>query len=259
MGPLLKKRPPLARRGCLRRYQGGARSVMRLLCFPWAGGGASAFRRFAVHFPETVEVLVVQYPGREDRFHEKRLHRMDLIVKHVLDDVIHLFDRPIVFFGHSMGALVAYEMAQAVKAKLGREPRMLIVSGSGSPSTEGMYERCPNTASEEEFIADIRRLGGTPREILENPQMMRALLPVLRADYEVLDTYVCRPTMPLSCTLVACAGDKDTSVSRETMEAWFRYTTGPCKQHWFNGDHFYLSSQPLVLAQQVKEWIARME
>lgn len=252
----LKKQPISAQRGCLRRYGGGPRSLMRLVCFPWAGGGASAYRRFSFQLPETIELLAVQYPGREDRYRECPLLRMELIVNHVLDDLIPIFDRPLVFFGHSMGALVAYEVAQALKAKLCREPRMLIISGSGSPDREGSYERCASMASEEEFIDDIQRFGGTPHEIVDDRQMMRALLPVLRADYEVLDTYACRPATPLSCPLIACAGNQDPSVSREAMEAWQQYTTGPSQVHWFSGGHFYLCSQLRALTQCLQEWIA---
>ena len=225
-------------RGCLRRYGGGSRSMVSLICFPWAGGGASAYRRIASHLPEAVEFLAVQYPGREDRFDEDRLVRMDRLVKHVLDDLIPIFNRPLVFFGHSMGALVAYEVAQALKTRFGREPRMLIVSGSGSPDNEGLYERCAGDANEDDLIANMQRLGGTPPEILGNRQMVRALLPVLRADYEVLDNYEPSPAIPLSCPMIACAGDEDPSVSPLTMQAWRRYTSGPYKEHRFGGDHF---------------------
>lgn len=255
MRTLSEKRPKSDARGCLRRYRGGSQSLVRLVCFPWAGGGASVYRRFASHLPETIELLAVQYPGREDRFSEHRLRHMDLLVQHVLDSLIAMCDRPLVFFGHSMGALVAYEVAQALKARLAHEPRMLIVSGSGSPDTEGTYTRCAAGASEEELIADIHRLGGTPREILEDKQLVRTLLPVLRADYEVLDTYVSSAAAPLTCTLIACAGDNDPSATRASVETWRQYTLGPCRHHWFNGDHFYLCSQPLVFAQRLREWI----
>jgi surfactin synthase thioesterase subunit len=228
---------------------------VRLVCFPWAGGGASVYKRFAAYLPGTIEMLAVQYPGREERFSETRLVRMEHIVRAVIEDVIAIFDRPLVFLGHSMGALVAYEVAQAIKTRLGREPRMLIASGAGSPDTQASYGRCASNASDEEFISDIRRLGGTPRAILDNPQMMRALLPLLRADYAVLDTYVSRSGSPLACEIMACCGDQDPSVSNATLTAWRNFTTGPFRKHWFRGDHFYLSSAPEQLAAGLREWI----
>lgn len=254
INPTARKLTP-NRHGSLRRFSGGIQSHVRLVCFPWAGGGASVFRRVAIHLPEIIELLAVQLPGREDRFGESPLLRMDLIVKHVLDDIISVADRPVVFFGHSMGALVAYEVARAFKAQFGREPQMLIVSGSGSPGSEEAYERCAGTAGEQEFIADMRKLGGTPREILEDAQMMRTFLPVMRADYEVLDTYVHRAAGMLSCPLIACAGTEDPSVSQESMDAWCQHTTGSCRQHRFGGDHFYLLSQQTALAQCLQEWV----
>ncbi len=253
--------PVVTHRGCLRRYGGGSQSLVRLVCFPWAGGGASAYRRFASHLLPTIELLAVQYPGREDRFHEGQLRRMGLIVHHLLDDLAPRggrSDRPMVFFGHSMGALVAYETARALQERYGYQLQALIVSGSGSPDTQGTYTRCPFMASLDEFIADIRRLGGTPREILEDRAMMQALLPALRADYEVLDTYVspAQSAVTLSCPIIVCAGDQDPSVSADIMAAWRRYTTGAYQLHWFSGNHFYLHAQPQILACRLQKWIA---
>jgi pyochelin biosynthetic protein PchC len=251
----MDKRAFARQRGCLRRQGGGEQPQVRLICFPWAGGGASAYRRFASLFPGEIETLAVQYPGREDRFEEDKLLRMDSLVKHVLDDLVHIFDRPLVFFGHSMGALVAYEVAQALKQKSGREPRQLIVSGSGSPDNEGSYERCPADASDDDLISNMQRLGGTPPEILGNKKIVHALLPVLRADYEVLDNYSPVQATRLSCPIIACAGDADPSVSPVSMKAWRQYTTGAYREHWFTGDHFYLNAQPKVLARSLREWV----
>jgi len=244
-------------RSCLRRFSGGPQSRVRLVCFPWAGAGASVFRRFAGQLPESIELLAVQLPAREDRFSEKGLVRMETVVAQIISDLIRLSDRPLVFFGHSMGSLVAYEVAQSLKINFGREPEMLIVSGSGSPGSEEIYERCPGNATEEEFIADMRRLGGTPPEILADRQVMRTLLPAIRADYELLDTYEHRRLAQLSCPIVVCGSDADPSISRNSVEGWFRHTTGRCRQHWFSGDHFYLCFQPLPLTQCLREWITQ--
>ncbi len=250
-----RKRMTARQAGCLRRYGGGPRTLASLVCFPWAGGGASAYRRIATHMPEAVEFMAVQYPGREDRFDEDRLVRMDSLVKHLVADILPIFSRPLIFFGHSMGALVAYEVAQALKHRTGREPRMLIVSGSGSPDNEGSYERCPGDADEEDLIANMQQLGGTPPEILANRNMVRAILPVLRADYEILDNYVPSAAGPLSCPMIACAGDEDPSVSPASLQAWRHCSSGPYQEHWFAGDHFYLSVKSQELARTLLEWI----
>jgi surfactin synthase thioesterase subunit len=230
--------------------------LIRLLCFPWCGAGASVYRRLAPTLPEHIELLVVQLPGREDRFGEPPLRCLQHMVQHVLDDVLQVFDRPLFLFGHSMGALAAYETACALRRHASREPDGLIVSGHGAPDLRRAGARPWHLASEHEFISHLRQLGGTPAEILDDSRTMRFLLPMLRADYEALDSYQHTADAQLGCPLLACAGDADTEVSRDGMQGWQRFTSGPSTLQWFQGDHFYLSSAPAVLAQGVQEWIA---
>jgi surfactin synthase thioesterase subunit len=229
---------------------------MRLVAIPWCGAGASVYRRLAPSLPDHIDLLAVQLPGREDRYGEIRLRRMEQIVEEVIGDVIAAFDRPLVLFGHSMGALVAYEIALALRERTGREPAALIVSGHGAPHCAETTRRCWHTADEAAFLENIRALGGTPDELLDDLPMMRAFMPMLRADYEVVETYRPHARPALSCPLVVCAGDEDREVSFETMQAWLRYTTGAGSLHWFTGDHFYLSSQPEALTHRLREWIA---
>lgn len=241
----------------LRRYSGGAQPQVHLVCFPWCGAGASVFRRLALSLPEHIALLAVQLPGREERFLEDRLLSMEQVVEHVIEEIVQLRERPLVLFGHSMGALVAYEVAVALRNRTGREPDMLIVSGHGSPGSREYFNRSWHKAGDEEFIANIRQLGGTPSSILEDRDMMQALMPVMRADYEVLDTYVQRAASPLTCPLIACAGEDDKEVTHESMSAWQQYAAGPYRNHWFSGDHFYLNSRPRALTRRMEEWIAQ--
>src|SRR5688500_4817828 len=118
-----------SRRPSLRRFGGARQRLMRVVAFPWCGAGASVYRKLAPHLPDHVELLAVQLPGREDRYDERRLVRMQDVVEEVIGDVINLLDRPVVLFGHSMGALVAYEVARALRERVGCEPASLIVSG----------------------------------------------------------------------------------------------------------------------------------
>lgn len=251
------KKPVNANRlGCLRRFSGQNQPLLRLVCFTWCGAGASVYRRLALSLPQPVELLAVQLPGREERFSEPKLLRMEQIIAHVLPDIMQLDDLPLVFFGHSMGALVAYETAMALKAKTGREPALLVVSGHGSPDSRDHCKQQWHTASEEDFIANIGQLGGTPPAILADRAMMRMLMPALKSDYEVLETWVRQPrTETLSCPLVACAGNADKEVSESTLLAWQDYSSGPFTSHWFNGDHFYLTAQPRQLTRCLEEWM----
>ena len=247
------------RRSSLRRYSGRAQPLMRLVCFPWCGAGASVYRKLAQTLPAHIELLAVQLPGREDRFAETKLLRMEQVVAQVSEDIAAVFDRPLVLFGHSMGALVAYETALALKRRLGREPDGLIVSGHAAPGCAAPHDKGLHAADEARFIANLRRLGGTPPEVLDDIQLMRTLLPMLRADYEILETYAYRRERILSCSLLACAGKQDGEVSDSGMADWREYSSGPCKVHWFDGGHFYLSSAPQELTQCLQGWLAKGE
>ena len=240
----------------LRRCAPKTQPLLRMLAFPWCGAGASVYRKLALCLPPHIELLAVQLPGREDRFGESLMVRMEQIVEHTLKDIVSVFDRPLILFGHSMGALVAWEIAQALRDRIGREPTALIVSGHGAPHCAPRSTRSWHSANERDLIANIRQLGGTPDELLEDRPMMRAFMPLLRADYEVVENYRPKSRPPLSCSLVACAGGEDREVTPETMRAWLSCTTGHRRLHWFEGDHFYLSSQPALLARSIEEWIA---
>jgi len=255
MQAMFVKVPAAVHQGCLRHYAGGKQPLIRVIAFPWCGAGASVYRKLAFSLPAHIQLLSVQLPGREDRFRERRLVRMQEIVDHVIADIMSVFDRPLVLFGHSMGALVAYEAALALRGRAGREPSSLIVSGHGAPHYIDSPKRPWHTADEAELLANVRQLGGTPGRLLEDHAIMRTFVPVLKADYEVIETYGPDGFRPLSCPLVACAGEQDTEVTTDNMSAWLQYTTGPAKLHWFEGDHFYLASQPHVLARRMEEWM----
>ncbi len=241
-------------RGSLRRYGGGAQPQARLVCFSWCGAGASVYRRLAPGLPPHIELLAVQLPGREERFAEQRLRRMEQIVSHLIDELAAMSDLPLVLFGHSMGAMVAYEMALALQAA-GRAPAALIVSGHAAPRSREASNRCWHTADEDAFLANIAELGGTPSDVLADRQMMAALIPLLKADYEVLETYTHRTDASLSCPLFACAGESDREVTPDGLAAWQRFSSGPYRMHWFSGGHFYLCTQPRALTRCLEQWI----
>jgi surfactin synthase thioesterase subunit len=252
--PILIRRPlPTA---SLRRFSCATHPLVRLVCFSWCGGGASVYRKLALSLPQHVEMFAVQLPGREERFGERRLTRMAQIIAMLIDEIDALTDLPLALFGHSMGALVAYEIAQALRARQSTEPTALIVSGHGAPHSRDFSGRSWHTANEDEFLANIRQLGGTPPELLEDREMMTALVPVLKADYEILETYLPSSDATLSCPLFACAGDTDNEVDFANLSAWSQYSRGRFSLHWFKGGHFYLNSQPRTVARRIEQWLA---
>lgn len=239
----------------LRRLGGRPQPLARLVMFPWCGAGASVYRKIGRLLPEHVEVFAVQLPGREDRFRDTMHLRMADVVAEVLSEVLRLCDRPLYFFGHSMGAVVAYETALALRRCIGHEPDALIVSGHAAPTGRKLHRQPWHTSDETQLLANIRRMGGTPPELLKDPWTMQMILRIMKADYEVLETHVPQPHPPLRCPLVACAGVDDREISVEGMQAWAQRSSGPHKLHWFDGDHFYLAAEPQTFAQKLQQWL----
>lgn len=240
----------------LRYFQQPANPRLRLGCFSWAGGGANFFRKLNGRIAADVELIAVQLPGREDRFHEPRFTRMEQIVAQVKRELSPLADLPMMLFGHSMGALVAYEVAQAITCG-GRFPLAgLIVSGSNAPHIKSCHTRCTHNASERDVLADITKLGGTPPALLADEDLMRSLLPSIRADYAVLEAYRAHPPIPLlDCPIIACAARGDHCVSRTGVDAWEQYAGMAFEAHWFEGDHFYLTEAQHPWVDQLNAWL----
>lgn len=223
----------------MRHPRPGAR--LRLVCLPFAGGGAGVFRDWAPGLPGHVEVCAVRLPGRERRFEEPAFDRIDPLVSAVLGGIAPLLDRPFAFFGHSMGGLVAFELTRRLRA-LGREPACFFASGCRAPQLGPGPER-RHLLPEEELIASLRRMNGTPPELLENEELMRLVLPTLRCDFAVVETFRYRPQPPFPWPLVTFGGLEDPDVSRDHLAAWSQHAGGPFRVHLLPGDHFFLGSE----------------
>ncbi|WP_327253858.1 thioesterase II family protein [Streptomyces sp. NBC_01244] len=208
----------------------------QLVCFPHSGGAASVYRPLARELEGDAQVVAVQYPGRQDRHEEPVITDLHQLADRTAEALRrNPVDVPRVFFGHSMGAILAYEVAQ----RLGDEgPQALIASGRPAPS------RVRVTTSyllDDTALADqVVRLGGTAAELLEHPEMRSLLLPLIRGDYQASETYRHRGDAPLSCTLVALGGDADPVATFDDLSAWSPHTVGRFRQETLTGDHFYL-------------------
>jgi len=229
-----------------RRPRPGAR--LRLFCFPYAGGGAAIYRSWVDEMPPEIEVCPVQLPGREQRLGEKPFTRIAPLVEALAAHLEpHLDGLPSAFFGHSLGAIVAYELTHRLSRRL--RPTHLMVSARRAPQLR--YEgRTTYDLPPVEFRARLRELDGTPREVLDHEELMELMEPLLRADFELVDTYspVGRP--PLECPVTAFGGAADGEVERQELAAWEKVTTGPFLLRIFSGGHFYLHQQrePLIAA-----------
>lgn len=214
---------------------------LRLFCFPYAGGGGSAFGSWSNYFPAQVEVCPVQLPGRESRLKETPYKRLTLLVDVLAEALLPALDKPFAFFGHSMGALIGFELTRYLRQRAMPQPIHLFAAGARAPQlpdTEPPVHHLP----EEEFVDALRTFNGTPEEVLQHKELMEILLPCLRADFEICETHVYQPDAPLSMPITVFGGWQDKKIAPHELGAWRDQTSSACAVHMFPGDHFFLHS-----------------
>ncbi|MEV1293166.1 alpha/beta fold hydrolase [Pseudonocardia sp. NPDC049635] len=225
----------------LRRWPVRPAARVQLVCLPHAGGGASAFRGWSALLPEAVELVVVQYPGREDRFGEPMVDRMTVLAERIAVDLAGVLDRPYVLFGHSMGSAVAYEVARALRALGLPAPRRLVASGREAPVRPRGGQ--VHLGDDDALVAELDRLGGTAAEILADPELRAAVLGYVRNDYRLIETYRPGPPEPLDCPVTVFTGDRDPELDAERAREWAALGDGRVDVVTFPGGHFYLGPQ----------------
>jgi medium-chain acyl-[acyl-carrier-protein] hydrolase len=231
----------------------GSQARLRLFCFPYAGAGAVIFRTWSDALPADVEVCPIQLPGRGTRLMERPFTQLSPLVEALAQALVPLLDKPFAFFGHSLGALVSFELARRIRRQYDVHPVRLFVSASHAPQV--LPRGAPiHTLPEKEFLAELRRLNGTPSELLDHEELMEIMLPVLRADFAVYETYVYSTDPPLNCPISAFGGVDDRRVNYSDLEAWRTQTNLSFSLRMFPGDHFFLKDPLLlrVLSQELK-------
>ncbi|HEY3919481.1 MAG TPA: alpha/beta fold hydrolase [Stellaceae bacterium] len=215
---------------------------LRLFCAPYAGGAAGIYRQWPTLLPPDIEVVALQLPGRERRSAETPLTDMPAVVAETSAAMLPLLDRPFAFFGHSMGAIIAYETVRLLTEIHRREPACLFVSARRAPHLPA--RKAPiHHLPDEEFIAEIGQLNGTPREVLAHPDLMELMTPMLRGDFKLIETYAPAAATPLSCRIVGIGGEDDNEANREEIAAWRQWTTGAFRQVMLPGNHFFLTAE----------------
>ncbi|MFG2531758.1 thioesterase II family protein [Streptomyces sp. NPDC048516] len=222
----------------IRRFPTNPRGRIPLVCFPHAGGSASYFVPFSHSLAGDVDVLAVQYPGRQDRRREPLIDNIPELADRIFDILKDLPIGPLAFFGHSMGATVAFEVAQRFMQRTGTCPLWLFVSGRRAPSRhrQGSVHLCDDSV----LVAELRKVGGTDPRLLADEELLSTFLPVTRNDYKAIETYAWTPAPKLDCPITAFVGDQDPQATAEEAAAWAGHTTGAFDLRVFPGGHFYL-------------------
>jgi medium-chain acyl-[acyl-carrier-protein] hydrolase len=228
---------------------------LRLFCFPYAGGGASIFRLWRKDLFEDINVCAVQLPGRENRIAEQLYNKLTDLIKAMAEDLEPYLDVPFAFFGHSLGAKIAFEFAREIRRRRGIQPVHIFLSGSRPvhiPEPRPLH-RLPD----QDFIAALERYAGTPASVLQNSTFMELYLPILRADFSIDETYAYYDEPPLNCPITAFAGNADKGASIADQKGWRQHTSRAFTIHTFQGDHFFIKSARPALLDYISRILAQ--
>jgi len=220
----------------------------RLFCFPYAGGGASIYHAWSRSLSAALDVCAVQLPGRENRIDEPLFTSLPLLIDTLAHELAPFFDKPFAFFGHSMGALISFELARRLRSWRQPEPSQLFVSALRAPQfplSRDMLHKLPAA----EFLRSVLRMGGTPPAVLMHKELVNLMLPILRADFTMYETYTYTREEPLACPITAFGGEQDTLVTVRELQSWREQTHGDFKLCMLPGNHFFLQGSQQQLLQ----------
>lgn len=221
-----------------RRYRPASDAVARLVCLPHAGGAAPFFLPVSMALAPLVDVVAIQYPGRQDRRAEQPIDDLAVLADRINRIVRRQPALPLIIFGHSLGAVLGFEVTRRLEAD-GHGPVRLFASGRRAPSThrdEAVHQR-----DDAGIWDEVRRLNGTVSSLLSNEEIMRAALPALRADYRAVETYSCAPDITVNCPISVLVGQNDPKTTLDEAQAWARHTSGSFELRVFPGGHFFLT------------------
>jgi medium-chain acyl-[acyl-carrier-protein] hydrolase len=231
----------------------GDRVELKMFCFPYAGGTALIFKKWTDFLPSGVQVVAVELPGRGARLREPPFVSLPALIDELKEVTRPLLDKPFVFFGHSMGAIIAFELARALGRKYGHQPQALFVAGCRAPQVPN---RKPITYNlpHEEFMEELVKLDGTPKEVIEHTELMEFMTPLLRADFQLVQTYEYLAGAPLQCPITAYGGLQDFGTPPDDLLLWKELSSSGFASHMLPGDHFFIrSSQAQLLRLLARE------
>jgi len=228
---------------------------LRLFCFPYAGGGANVYKRWNDYLPDSIELACIELPGRGRRINEPSIRQKDILVGTLKKAIIpYLEEKPFCFFGHSMGALIAYELIQSLNKDEGLLPKYFFPSAHRAPHLARSTNRKTYDLPDEALIQRLRELDGTPEMILNNTELLHLVLPIMRADLQICETYqFSTENNSIPVPITAFSGLNDKNVSVESMEEWSSLTNRSFELMRLEGDHFFIHQYEQLIVQQITE------
>lgn len=221
---------------------------LRLFCFHYAGGGGHVFHSWLKYIPSNVEMGIIQLPGRGRRMDEPPIKRLLPLSAIIAKELVPYLNKPFVFFGHSLGALLCFEITRNLRRDNLNQPKHLFISSAKAPHQQNDREIL-HDLPKSLLIEKLAEYNGTPSEVLSNDELLNLLLPVIRADFELFETYEFQPESPLECHMVAYGGEEDCSIDQEGLAAWSEMSTGSFLLRMFPGGHFYINSSQSTFLQ----------
>ena len=223
-------------------YQANPQAFLRIFCFPYAGTGASIFRTWSTYLPPNIEVFGVQLPGRENRYKEPKFTNIVPLIPTLTSALLPYLNQPFVFFGHSVGALLSFEVARQLRRRQYPTPLHLFISSHRAPQLPNL-DLPISQLSDVDLLEELRHYNGTPSSILQNAEFINFYLPICRADLAVKESYVYLREPPLNCQISVFGGINDRKISQDSLASWREQTCTKFNLQMFPGDHFYLKSQ----------------
>jgi surfactin synthase thioesterase subunit len=223
----------------------------RVFAFPFSGAGTIIYQSWVKEFEqENISLIGVQLPGRENRYKEELMTDLRKVINQLMDEFQLLSDKPFVFFGHSLGGLIAFEVCRELRRRNKPLPAHLFISAFRAPNMQNPNPELHNL-SDQQLVQKIREYGGTPESILSNADMMALFTPILKADFKLFETYEYQQEAPLDCPITTFCGDADSIVKPEYMKDWHQQSALPIKQNLLQGAHFFLDQSKQTIIQQI--------